>query len=213
MIGILVAEHLPLVRRGLVATLENENDMEVVADVSTGEDVLPAVLRHTPETAVIGLGLPDVCGFTTALRLHEEAPGCRVLLLSRDPSPGQVRRAFAAHALGFMSLEVGPEQLADGVRQVAAGRRAVDSELAVAALRSAENPRPAGSSTCSGWSRGGPGPARSPTSCSSPWERSATTCRESCARPRRATVSTPYASPATPGGSDRQKSRAVHGWL
>ncbi|MEU3167676.1 response regulator transcription factor [Streptosporangium sp. NPDC006930] len=140
MIGILVAEHLPLVRRGLVATLENENDMKVVADVSTGEDVLPAVLRHTPETAVIDLELPDVCGFTVALRLHERAPGCRVLLLSRTPSPVQVRRAFAVHALGFMSLEVGPEQLADGVRQVAAGRRAVDSELAVAALRSAENP-------------------------------------------------------------------------
>ncbi|GAA3409292.1 response regulator transcription factor [Streptosporangium vulgare] len=140
MIGILVAEHLPLVRRGLVATLDNESDMRVVADVAAGQDVLPAVLRHAPRTAVIDLDLPDVCGFTTAIRLHEEAPACRVLLLARDPSPGQVRRAFAAHALGFMSLEVGPEQLAHGVRQVAAGRRAVDSELAVAALRSAENP-------------------------------------------------------------------------
>lgn len=140
MIGILVAEHLPLVRRGLVASLESEADMKVVADVSDGEDVVPAVLRHTPETAVINLDLPDVDGFTTALRLHEEAPHCRVLLLSRAPNPGQVRRAFAAHALGFMSLEVDPGQLAAGVREVAAGRRAIDSELAVAALRVAENP-------------------------------------------------------------------------
>lgn len=140
LIGILVAEHLSLVRRGLVASLESESDMKVVADVSDGKDVVPAVLRHTPETAVIDLDLPGVDGFTAALQLHEEAPYCRVLLLSRAPNPGQVRRAFAAHALGFMSLEVEPGQLAAGVREVAAGRRAVDSELAVAALRVAENP-------------------------------------------------------------------------
>ncbi|MFI6512069.1 LuxR C-terminal-related transcriptional regulator [Streptosporangium sp. NPDC050855] len=140
MIGIVVAEHLPLVRRGLVASLEGEADMKVVADVATGEEVLAAVLRHSPEVAVVDLGLPPADGLDVARRLHEEAPGCGVLLLSHDPSPGQVRRAFAAHALGFMSLRVGPEQLAGGIRLVASGRRAVDSELAVAALRSAENP-------------------------------------------------------------------------
>ncbi|MER5319978.1 response regulator transcription factor [Streptosporangium roseum] len=140
MIGILVAEHLPLVRRGLVASLECEADLKVVADVGSGEEVVPSVLRHGPETAVIDVDLPDVDGFTAALRLREHTPDCRVLLLSRDPNPGQVRRAFAVHALGFMSLDVGPEQLADGVRRVAAGGRAVDSELAVAALEAAENP-------------------------------------------------------------------------
>ncbi|MEU4829363.1 response regulator transcription factor [Streptosporangium sp. NPDC023615] len=140
MIGILVAEHLPLVRRGLVASLEGETDMKVVAEVATGEEVLPAVLRHSPEVAVVDLALPGIDGPGVALRLREEAPRCGVLLLSHDPSPGQVRQAFAAHALGFMSLQVGPEQLAGGIRLVASGRRAVDSELAVAALRSAENP-------------------------------------------------------------------------
>ncbi|GAA4227708.1 two-component system response regulator DesR [Streptosporangium album] len=140
MIGILVAEHLPLVRRGLVASLECEADLKVVADVGSGEDIIPSALEHGPDTAVINLDLPGVDGFTAALQLHESAPECRVLLLSRAPNPGQVRRAFAVHALGFMSLNVGPEQLAEGVRQVAAGRRTVDSELAVAALESAENP-------------------------------------------------------------------------
>jgi two-component system response regulator DesR len=140
LIGILVAEQLPLVRRGLVASLECEADLKVVADLGRGEEVVPAVLRHEPETAVIDLDLPGVDGFTVALRLHEEAPGCRVLLLSRDPTPGQLRRAFGVHALGFMSLDVGPEQLADGVRRIAAGRRAVDLELAVAALNLVENP-------------------------------------------------------------------------
>ncbi|MGV9601708.1 response regulator transcription factor [Streptosporangium sandarakinum] len=140
LIGILIAEHLPLVRRGLVASLACEPDLKVVADVGSGEEVLPAVLRHRPDAVVVDLDLPDVDGFAVALRLHEEAPSCRTLLLSRHPSAGQVRRAFSVHALGFMSLDVRPEQLADGVRRVAAGRRAIDSELAVAALESAENP-------------------------------------------------------------------------
>ncbi|MGW4421106.1 response regulator transcription factor [Streptosporangium sp. NPDC004631] len=140
MIGILVAERQPMVRRGLVASLECETDLKVVADVDNGEDVVPAVLEHHPDAAVVDLDLPGLDGFTVALRLHENAPGCRVLLLARRPNPGQVRRAFAVHALGFMSLDARPEQLADGVRRVAAGRRAVDADLALAALESAENP-------------------------------------------------------------------------
>ncbi|MEU0520477.1 response regulator transcription factor [Streptosporangium sp. NPDC006007] len=140
MIGILVAERQPMVRRGLVASLECETDLKVVADVDNGEDVVPAVLEHHPDAAVVDLDLPGLDGFTVALRLHENAPGCRVLLLARRPNPGQVRRAFTVHALGFMSLDARPEQLADGVRRVAAGRRAVDADLALAALESAENP-------------------------------------------------------------------------
>ncbi|GAA3085354.1 response regulator transcription factor [Streptosporangium carneum] len=140
MIGILVAEHQPMVRRGLVASLECEPDLKVVAEIGDGGAVVPAVLEHEPETAVLDLELPGVDGFALALALHERAPRCRILLLSRHPKPGHVRRAFAVHALGLMSLDVSPEQLAGGVRRVAAGHRAVDAELAVAALEVAENP-------------------------------------------------------------------------
>ncbi|MFI7535202.1 response regulator transcription factor [Streptosporangium sp. NPDC049376] len=140
MIGILVAEHRPVVLRGLVASLEGEAGMRVVAAVGTGDAVLPAVLEHRPETAVVDLDLPGADAFAVTLDLHARAPGCGVLLVSHRPRPGQVRRALAAHALGLMSLGVSPEQLASGVRRVAAGQRVVDPELAVAALEIAENP-------------------------------------------------------------------------
>ncbi|MDH2429761.1 response regulator transcription factor [Sphaerisporangium sp. TRM90804] len=140
MIRILVAEHLPLVRRGLVASLNGEKDLMVIADVACGEYVVPAALELEPDAAVIDVDLPDLDGLTAAARLHEQAPLCKVLLLSAQPSPGQVRRAFAAHALGFLSIDVAPEHLADGIRRVAAGRKAVDSDLAIAALASADNP-------------------------------------------------------------------------
>ncbi|MFE3451468.1 LuxR C-terminal-related transcriptional regulator [Nonomuraea sp. NPDC059194] len=137
---ILVAEHLALVRRGLVASLDAETDLEVVAEVGNGADVVPAALRHAPQAAVVDLDLPGLDGLSTAALLREHAPGCRVLILSAQPNPGQVRRAFEAHATGFMSLDVAPEVLAEGLRAMGEGRRAVDSELAVAALESAANP-------------------------------------------------------------------------
>ncbi|GII78987.1 DNA-binding response regulator [Sphaerisporangium rufum] len=140
MLRILVAAQLPLVRRGLVASLNGESDLRVVADVAAGEYVIPAAAELDPDIAVIDVDLPDVDGLTIAARLHEKVPRCRVLLLSARPNPGQVRRAFAAKALGFLSIDVAPEQLAEGIRRVAAGRKAVDSDLAIAALASADNP-------------------------------------------------------------------------
>lgn len=140
LIRILVAEHLPLVRRGLVASLDAEADLQVVADVASGAEIVPAALASSPDAAVIDLDLPGVDGLAAAARLHEKVPGCRALILSAQPNPGQVRRAFGVHALGFMSLDVDPERLAEGLRQVAAGRRAVDTDLAIAALQSAANP-------------------------------------------------------------------------
>ncbi|MBP2708305.1 response regulator transcription factor [Microbispora sp. RL4-1S] len=140
MIRILVAEHLPLVRRGLVASLDGESDLEVVADVCSGEDIVPAALDLRPDAAVVDADLPGVDGLNAAARLGEKVPLCRVMVLSGQPSPGHLKRAFAAGVLGYMSIEVAPEQLADGIRQMLAGRRVVDSELAVAALETADNP-------------------------------------------------------------------------
>ncbi|GLW24047.1 DNA-binding response regulator [Microbispora amethystogenes] len=140
MIRILVAEHLPLVRRGLVASLEGESDLTVVADVGSAEDIVPAALDVLPDAAVIDADLPGADGPSLAARLVEKVPRCRVMLLSAQPNPGHLKRAFAAGALGYLSIEVCPEQLADGIRRIIAGRRIVDSELAVAALEAAECP-------------------------------------------------------------------------
>ncbi|MGW0485132.1 response regulator transcription factor [Nonomuraea sp. NPDC003214] len=140
MIRILVAEHLALVRRGLVASLEAEPDLRVVAEVASAEDVLPRALECEPDAAVVDADLPGVGGLGAAEALREKAPGCAVLILSAQPHPGQVRGALAAHARGFMTLDVAPEQLAEGLRRIAAGGRAIDSELAVAALQSPVNP-------------------------------------------------------------------------
>ncbi|MEV0616972.1 response regulator transcription factor [Nonomuraea sp. NPDC050404] len=137
MIRILIAEHLPLVRRGLLATLGAEPDLRVVAEAGRAEEVVRTALAAEADVAVVDLDLP---GPPVAGPLARQAPRCGVLILSAAPNPAQVREALAGPALGFMSLCVPPEQLADGVRQVAAGRRAIEAELALAALQCASNP-------------------------------------------------------------------------
>ncbi|MFG1705145.1 response regulator transcription factor [Nonomuraea sp. M3C6] len=137
MIQILIAEHLPLVRCGLLATFGAEPDLRVVAEVGCAEEAVPAALSSGPDVAVVDLDLP---GLPVAAQLAEQAPSCGVLILSASPNPGQVRAALAGPALGFMSLCVPPERLTEGVRQVAAGRRAIEAKLAAAALQCATNP-------------------------------------------------------------------------
>ncbi|MEV5495849.1 response regulator transcription factor [Nonomuraea fuscirosea] len=137
MIRILIAEHLPLVRRGLLVTLAAEPGLRVVAEAGHAREVVSAARAAEADVAVVDLDLP---GEPAAGLLAAHVPRCRVLLLSAAPNPAQVREALAGAALGFMSLCVPPERLADGIRQVAAGRRAIEAELAVAALQCATNP-------------------------------------------------------------------------
>ncbi|GAA3641915.1 response regulator transcription factor [Nonomuraea antimicrobica] len=137
MIRILIAEHLPLVRRGLLATLGAEPDFRVVAEAGRSEEVVRAAVAAAADVAVVDLDLP---GRPAVTEVAAHVPRCGVLILSAAPNPAQVRQALAGPALGFMSLCVAPERLAEGVRQVAAGRRAIESELAVAALQCATNP-------------------------------------------------------------------------
>ncbi|MEV5897914.1 response regulator transcription factor [Nonomuraea fuscirosea] len=137
MIRILIAEHLPLVRRGLLVTLAAEPGLRVVAEAGHAREVVSAARATEADVAVVDLDLP---GEPAAGLLAEHVPRCGVLLLSAAPNPAQVREALAGAALGFMSLCVPPERLAEGIRQVAAGRRAIEAELAVAALQCATNP-------------------------------------------------------------------------
>ena len=123
-----------------MAALETEHDLTVVAEAGADDDLVPVAERLTPDVAVVGLEPPGHDRLAAVRRLHERVPGGRALILSRNPPPGQVRRALAAHALGFMRIDVAPAQLTEGIRRVAQGRRAVDPELAVAALESADNP-------------------------------------------------------------------------
>jgi two-component system response regulator DesR len=140
MIRILIAEDMRILRDTLVAVLDLEADLEVVAAVESGDHVVPAALRHCPDVAIVDIDLPAMDGLTAAVELHEKLPTCRILVLTGLRRPGNVRRAVMAQVSGFMLKDAPSEELVDAVRQIAAGGRVFDSKLAIDALGIAENP-------------------------------------------------------------------------
>ncbi|MEU7895460.1 response regulator transcription factor [Nonomuraea sp. NPDC049152] len=140
MIRVLLAEDMHLVRGALVALLNLEPDIEVVAEVHTGDAVVPTAMAHRPDVAVIDVYLPVMDGLAAAAELHRLLPECRTLILTGLFRPGNLRRAVAAHTSGFMLKDAPPAQLAEAVRRVAAGDLVVDPELAMLALRKDDSP-------------------------------------------------------------------------
>lgn len=140
MIRILLAEDMNMVRGALVALLELEPDIEVAAEVETGDDILPSALKVRPDVAVLDIDLPGIDGITAAAALRRELPQCRVLILTSLGRPGNLRRAMDAQVSGFILKDAPPDRLAGAIRGVAAGQRVVDPQLAIAAWDAVENP-------------------------------------------------------------------------
>jgi two-component system response regulator DesR len=140
MVRVLVAEDMRILRDTLVAVLNLEDDLEVVAEVAAGDRIVPAALEHLPDVAVVDIDLPALDGLTAAAELHEKIPACRVLVLTGLGRPGDLRRALAGHVSGFMLKDAPSEELVAAVRQIATGGRVFDATLAVAALEAAQSP-------------------------------------------------------------------------
>jgi two-component system response regulator DesR len=140
LLRVLLAEDVSMVRGALVALLETERDLTVVASVDRGDAILPAAREHRPDVAIIDIDLPGVDGLTAATLLRDELPACRTLILTGIGRPGTLRRALAARVSGFILKDAPPERLAEAVRGVAAGKRIIDPELALSAWDVGENP-------------------------------------------------------------------------
>jgi two-component system response regulator DesR len=140
MIRVLVADDQALVRGALAAMLGLESDIAVVAEVGSGDDVLPVARRTRPDVALIDVQMPGADGLTAAAALHAELPTCRVLICTTFGRPGYLARAMAAGAAGFIVKDAPPEQLVDAVRRVHAGLRVVDPTLAAESLTSGSSP-------------------------------------------------------------------------
>lgn len=140
MIRILLADDQHLVRGALSALLSLESDLEVVAEVGRGDEVLDAVLRTTPDVALLDIEMPGLDGISTTELLARKAPRCRVLVVTTFGRPGYLRRAMEAGAAGFMVKDAPADALADAVRRVHAGLRVVDPSLAAESLSTAASP-------------------------------------------------------------------------
>lgn len=138
-IRVLLADDQALVRGALAALLNLEPDIEVVAEVGRGDQVVAAARESQADIAMLDIEMPGLSGIDAAEK-PGRAPRCRCLIVTTFGRPGYLRRALDAGAQGFVVKDTPATELADAVRRVHAGLRVVDPELAVESLTHGANP-------------------------------------------------------------------------
>ena len=139
-IRLLLADDQALVRGALSALLSLEPDLEVVAEVASGDAVVAAVLEHRPDVALLDVEMPGLDGISAAAEVRRVSPATRVLIVTTFGRPGFLRRALQAGASGFVVKDTPASQLADAVRRIHQGLRVVDPALATDSLLAGESP-------------------------------------------------------------------------
>jgi len=134
MITVVLADDHPLVRRGLRAVLEAEEDIEVLAEAGDGLDALAQVERHRPHVLVIDLAMPRMTGVEAARRAGELPAPPRVVMLSMHADEPYVLDALRAGALAYVLKDSGADELVRAVRSAARGERYLSATLTQRAL-------------------------------------------------------------------------------
>ena len=133
MIKVLIAEDQAMVLGALAALIDIELDLEVVAQASSGSDALKAALTLKPDVVVTDIEMPGLSGLELAMELRQRGSTARVIILTTFARPGYLRRALDAGAGGYLLKDAPSSRLADAIRRVHGGGRAVDPELAAEA--------------------------------------------------------------------------------
>jgi two-component system response regulator DesR len=139
-IRLVIADDQALVRGAIAALLGLEPDLEVVAEVGSGDDAVTAVAEHAPDVALLDVEMPGLDGIEAARQIRSRSPGTRVLMVTTFGRPGYLKRALQAGASGFVVKETPAAQLADAVRRVHQGLRVVDPALAMDSLTTGDSP-------------------------------------------------------------------------
>ncbi|WP_405489251.1 DNA-binding response regulator [Streptomyces sp. NBC_00096] len=139
-IRILLAEDQSMVREALAALLGLEPDIEVLAQVARGDEVVAAARAHDVNVALLDIEMPGMTGIEAAAALRSALPSLRIVILTTFGRPGYLRGAMEAGASAFLVKDAPAAQLAAAVRKVLAGERVIDPNLAAAALAEGANP-------------------------------------------------------------------------
>jgi two-component system response regulator DesR len=139
-IRVLLAEDQAMIREALAALLSFEDDIEVVAQVGRGDEVVGAAARSAPDVALLDIEMPGMDGLTAAAALRASSPGTRVVILTTFGRPGYLRRAMESGVSGFIVKDSPAGKLAQTIRKVLDGQRVIDPDLAAAALAEGTSP-------------------------------------------------------------------------
>jgi two-component system, NarL family, response regulator DesR len=139
-VRVLLAEDQAMVRGAIAALLALEEDIEIVAEASRGDEVVDLALDSGPDVALLDVEMPGGDGLDAAAALREKLPSCRVIILTTFGRAGYLKRAMENGATGFLLKDAPSSELAKAIHRVMRGERVVDPDLAALALSAGDNP-------------------------------------------------------------------------
>lgn len=129
-IRILTVDDHPILRSGIAAVLQGEDDIEVVAEANDGKEAVEAFRTHRPDVTLMDLQMPVMNGIEAIIAIRGEFPDARMIVLTTYQGDVQALRALKAGALGYLLKQMLRSDLADAIRTVHAGKRRIPVEIA-----------------------------------------------------------------------------------
>jgi len=130
-IRILTVDDHPLLREGIAAVLASEQDMILVAEASNGREAVEQFRTHHPDVTLMDVQMPEVNGIDAIVKIREEFPDARIIVLTTYTGDAQAARAFKAGAFGYLLKNMVRKELIDTIRTVHAGKKRIPPDIAV----------------------------------------------------------------------------------
>ena len=130
-IRILTVDDHPMLREGIAAVLAAEDDMVLVAEASNGREAVEQFRTHRPDVTLMDVQMPEVNGIDAIIKIREEFPEARIIVLTTYTGDVQAARAFKAGASGYLLKNMVRKELTDTIRMVHAGKKKIPTEIAV----------------------------------------------------------------------------------
>ena len=120
-----------MLREGIAAVLASEPDMSLVAEASNGREAVDLFRTHHPDVTLMDVQMPEVNGIDAIIKIRDEFPDARIIVLTTYSGDAQAARAFKAGASGYLLKNMVRKELIDTIRTVHAGKKRIPPEIAV----------------------------------------------------------------------------------
>lgn len=139
-IRILIADDHPIVRQGLVAILNDQPDMQVVAEVSNGRQAIEQFRMHRPDVTLLDVQMPEVSGLEAIMAIRAEFPEAAIILFSIYETDEDIYQGLLAGAKAYLLKDTPCPEILEVIRAVSAGQRYVPAEIGTKLAARMERP-------------------------------------------------------------------------